>query len=157
MQWTPLFVYGSLRPGQCNYGELSQAVRRATSARVGGWLRLRPEGYPALTLAPGWPCQIGAPPGHWPTLPQQAAGGPFSWDVEGEVLDLDWTPELGQRLDEFEGFTELNPDYVRVALWTSTGWAWTYVAPQDVPEWPQVEGWPPGHPIRPWVPHQRRE
>ena len=156
MQWISLFVYGSLRPGQCNYGELSAAVRQPVPPRVGGWLRLPPEDYPALTLAPGWPSES-ACPGHWWALDRAAPTANLAGDVEGELLELRWSHQLGQHLDAFEGFTEVAPDYLRVACWTSAGWAWTYVAPQDRPDWPQIAGWPPEQPIAPWVPHQWRQ
>ena len=150
-----LFVYGSLRPGECNYDQLSAAVTKATPASVGGWLRLRPEGYPALTLASSWPCTPGSP-GFWPALPRTISAASATATVLGDVLELRWTPELGQRLDDFEGFTPESPDYLRVACWTSAGWAWTYIAPVDEPDWPTISAWPPERDLQPWVPHQRR-
>ena len=149
-QYLPLFVYGSLRPGQCNYGQLSQAVRKVTPALFPGHLTLRPEGYPALILPEGWP-QYPTQPYNW-TLPNPPPPDKICTpNVPGEVLLLEDSPELRQRLDDFESFSLHQPEYCRVACAWNQIWVWTYVAPYATPPWPVIPSWPPDDsPIPPW-------
>lgn len=45
-----LFVYGTLKPGECNYGYCQQQVIAAEAAIAFGALYALPLGYPAMTL-----------------------------------------------------------------------------------------------------------
>ena len=146
-----LFVYGSLRPGMNNYDQLSQAVVDSQSVAWPGFLRLRPEGYPALILPAEWPGRL-ATPYEWDTPADKPPPTPdLQCLVEGEILQLRDTPGLRRRLDDFEGFTPSLRDYLRVACAWQGAWVWTYVAPQDLQQWPRIQSWPhqPGE-IPPW-------
>ncbi|MBS2034918.1 gamma-glutamylcyclotransferase [bacterium] len=137
-----LFVYGSLRPGMNNYDQLSHAVTGSQSVIWPGFLRLRPEGYPALTLPEEWPRRE-CLPYQWEAPAELAPPTPqLECNVVGEILQLRDSPELRRHLDDFEGFTpELN-DYLRVACaWQGT-WVWTYIAPCDRSDWPLIQRWP---------------
>lgn len=137
-----LFVYGSLRPGQNNYDQLSEAVVGSRTVSWPGHLRLRPEGYPALTLPVSWPI-LPARPYVW-TVPEPAVPAPpdFPCSVVGEILTLRESERLRHHLDDFEGFTPQLRDYLRVACAWEGEWIWTYVAPEERPEWPVIERWP---------------
>ena len=138
-----LFVYGSLRPGQCNFGQLEDHLLEAEPLRVPGHLRLRPEGYPALILAADLPQALGQPyDWSWPTL--AVSGAPLRHDcwVTGDLLRLRDSREIRERLDDFEGFSGVRYDYLRVASRWAGHWFWTYVAPQDHPAWPRIDSWP---------------
>ena len=137
-----LFVYGSLRPGQNNYGQLSESVLASQSVCWPGHLRLRPEGYPALSLPSEWPVVTGRPY-DWTVPENQLPSLPSGLrPVQGEILTLRDSRELRHRLDDFEGFTPSLRDYVRVACAWESNWVWTYVAPEDHPEWPLIQRWP---------------
>lgn len=151
-----LFVYGSLRPGQCNYGQLSQAVIRSEPWRVPGHLRLRPEGYPALVLQAGVPQAAGAPY-DWkmPALLGGAEPQTTEW-VAGDLLELTDSRALRQHLDDFEGFSAVPYEYLRVALQCGGRCMWTYVAPTPDPDWIRIESWPPSTaPLKPWSERKR--
>lgn len=137
-----LFVYGSLRPGQNNYDQLSQWVLDLRTVQWPGHLRLRPEGYPALTMPESWPT-LPSTPYDWTTAQVGAPIPPvLPCSVVGEILTLKDSPEARRHLDDFEGFTPTLRDYLRVACaWEGT-WVWTYVAPEDRPEWPRIDRWP---------------
>jgi gamma-glutamylcyclotransferase (GGCT)/AIG2-like uncharacterized protein YtfP len=49
-----IFVYGTLKPGQSNYGCCCDHVSRADAAMVRGQLFDLPVGYPAMTLGDQW-------------------------------------------------------------------------------------------------------
>lgn len=139
----PLFVYGSLRPGECNYHHLSAGVLQAETVSWPGQLYLRPEGYPALCLPQNWPVKT-ARPGDWnlpteacPELPEAAT------EVVGTLLWLSDDAHLQQHLDNFEGFTPVDPDYLRVAVAFRGQWCWTYISPDPAPSWPCISSWPP--------------
>ena len=139
-----------MRPGQCNYDQLSEAVSQATSVCWPGRLRLRPEGYPALVLPADWPA-VAATPYDWTQPAGQAPSPQGPTPVPGEILRLRDTPQLRQRLDDFEGFTPRVRDYLRVACAWQGQWVWTYVAPADRADWPYIERWPASdQPIPPW-------
>lgn len=137
-----LFVYGSLRPGQNNYDQLSEAVLASRTVHWPGHLRLRPEGYPALTLPASWPT-LAAQPYDW-QVPALAVPEPpsLAFPVIGEILVLQESERLRHHLDDFEGFTPSLRDYLRVACGWEGEWIWTYIAPDDRPEWPLIERWP---------------
>lgn len=142
-----LFAYGSLRPGECNFGQLEDHFLEAVPWRVPGHLRLRPEGYPALVLAPQLPQALGRPyDWDWPPLlASETAGGHESW-VRGDLIRLRNSREIRERLDDFEGFSGARFDYLRVAVRCNAELMWTYVAPRDVPEWPRIDSWPLAEP-----------
>ena len=145
-----LFVYGSLRPGQCNYDQLSEAVIDFAPALWPGQLRLRPEGYPALVLPPDWPVESSRPY-DWSVPPARPGEGSGRLAVPGEILRLRDSREIRRRLDDFEGFSPRDREYLRVACAWQGSWVWTYVAPQDRPDWPLIERWPASdQPIPPW-------
>jgi len=137
-----LFVYGSLRPGRNNYEQLEEAVLSSQTVLWPGHLRLRPEGYPALTLPQEWPVER-AKPYDWSTPGPLPPPTPrLEQRVLGEILQLRDGPEIRRRLDDFEGFTPQLSDYLRVACSWQGEWVWTYVAPEDRCEWPIIQEWP---------------
>lgn len=75
----PVFVYGTLQPGQHYYQVLNLEpwLISATPAQVPGRIYALPAGYPALTAEAGW--------------------------VRGVLLQLR-SPELLERLDDLEGY-----------------------------------------------------
>jgi gamma-glutamylcyclotransferase (GGCT)/AIG2-like uncharacterized protein YtfP len=125
-----------------NFDQLSQAVLQSRTVFWPGFLRLRPEGYPALTLPEGWPIRAGQPydwdlPGEAPPpVPE------LKCPVAGEILQLEDSLRLRRHLDDFEGFTPRLRDYLRVACAFEGAWVWTYVAPEDRQEWPRIGQWP---------------
>jgi len=135
-----LFVYGSLRPGQCNYDQLQDHVLSAQTVHWPGRLHLRPEGYPALVLPPG--CgQILAHPYVW-EVPLEPPGDIGGGPVEGEWLTLRDSQQIRRRLDDFEGFTPRVQEYLRVAVACQGQWVWTYVASGEGSSWPVIASWP---------------
>ena len=146
-----LCVYGSLRPGENNYDQLSEAVLSSRTVHWPGHLRLRPEGYPALSLPANWPT-LAVEPYDWRLPALEVPVAPAApLPVVGEILTLRDSQRLRHHLDDFEGFTPGLRDYVRLACAWDGEWIWTYVAPQERPEWPLIERWPhqPGV-IPPW-------
>lgn len=53
MKETPIFVYGTLKPGEKMFRHISHTVRNAVPACVPGRLYETPFGYPLLIPAPG--------------------------------------------------------------------------------------------------------
>ena len=53
MKETPIFVYGTLKPGEKMFRHISHTVRNAVPACVPGRLYETPFGYPLLNPAPG--------------------------------------------------------------------------------------------------------
>lgn len=137
-----LFVYGSLRPGMNNYDQLSRAVMASQSVIWPGALRLRPEGYPALSLPPQWPIRPGLPYDWEPPREGVPATPVLECRVAGEILQLKDSLELRRHLDDFEGFTPDLKDYLRVACAWQGAWVWTYVAPEERADWPLIDRWP---------------
>lgn len=137
-----LFVYGSLRPGMNNYDQLSEAVLSSRTVAWPGLLRLRPEGYPALTLPKEWPTRLGVPYQWEPPLDSPPPAPALKCPVIGEILQLEDSARLRRHLDDFEGFTPRLRDYLRVACAWEGAWVWTYVAPEERREWPVIERWP---------------
>lgn len=148
-----LFVYGSLRPGQCNFHQVAPEVIDSQPAVWPGHLLLRPEGYPALVLPPHWPVQAGQPFEWTSSLPATVPTGSAPLRVQGDILRLRIPPDFQRRLDEFEGFYPDHPEYLRVAAAWQGKWVWTYVAPPGDWPWETIEHWPPHDgPLRPWRP-----
>jgi gamma-glutamylcyclotransferase (GGCT)/AIG2-like uncharacterized protein YtfP len=142
-----LFVYGSLKPGECNFDQVERFLERARPAQGPGRLFLRPDGYPALWL--GDAC---APLGPGEPDRDLLQGGkrvePGVGDVSGSLLELE--PSALGRLDRFEGYRPgRSSEYLRVlvAVWLpdEQDWleAWTYVCAEPDPAWPQIDVWPP--------------
>ncbi|SDS13965.1 Uncharacterized conserved protein YtfP, gamma-glutamylcyclotransferase (GGCT)/AIG2-like family [Paenibacillaceae bacterium GAS479] len=113
-----LFVYGSLQPGERNYGAVAGWVQEAVPGIVRGRLVDAANGaYPALVRVPR-ECEIGL-------ADSQTLGWWLRIDREGL--------ESADRLEEFSGGEELN-DYERI--WTvdlqdSNRAGWIYVWPND--------------------------
>lgn len=142
-----LFVYGSLKIGECNDFMLRHWVERREEARTCGEMRLRPDRYPALFL-PTY--------GNLGTLdyagdlqldeaPECREGHP----IKGQLLYLREGLEALPVLDRFEGyFPGSRSEYLRVAVsvLTDSGpracWTYTGVG-RPVEEWPRLEEWPP--------------
>lgn len=119
-----LFVYGSLKRGECNFHEVERWVVAVTEAWCPGRLYLRPDGYPALVLDGG--------------------GG-----VPGELLELTQPEAALAHLDEFEGYYPgHDSEYQRVTVACTAVRrpltaipAQTYVCAPH-PSWPRIERWP---------------
>lgn len=144
-----LFVYGSLKTGECNASVLSRWVRKAVPGRTPGRMYLRPDGYPALWV-PRF-CALGTDSyeADAALAPAARAQDGHDW-VTGEVLTLETPLEVLPRLDDFEGYFPDRPsEYRRVLVEVSadTGWttAWTYVCPDQGPaaDWLPIPCWPP--------------
>lgn len=130
-----LFVYGTLKPGERAFDRLCQPITLSTQpAMASGRLYHLPQGYPAMTLEPGW--------------------------VQGVLLTITSLERL-QPLDDFEEYYPDRPDrseylrhlhpvydYSRQPL----GTAWVYTMPRDrtlslggqwLPEgyWSERQGW----------------
>lgn len=148
-----LFVYGSLRRGENNHGQLAADLLSAERFSVPGRMRLRPEGYPALLLDPRLSVASGNPY-NWEHEPLTECRFSVKEEVDGELLWLRDSPEVGRRLDDFEGFRPQAPcDYLRVACCWRGRTFWTYVAPEERPDWPLISAWPPPEwDGRPWRP-----
>jgi len=110
-----VFVYGTLKPGECNYGRYCEGhVIDQFPAIAYGTLFDLPMGYPALVE------------GYKP--------------VYGTVLHLD-SPSLLETLDALEDFEQNRPlednEYIRIRIrvydhhGTSCGTAWTYMMDEN--------------------------
>ena len=142
-----LFVYGSLKVGECNDFMLRHWVERWEEAEIRGEMRLRPDHYPALFL----PIHGRLGTGDYDSdlelqaAPECSDGHP----IRGQLLYLrDGTTAL-PILDRFEGFFPgSRSEYLRVAVSvvTESGpvacWTYTGVG-RPVEEWPRLEEWPP--------------
>lgn len=133
-----LFVYGSLKRGECNHEVVEPWLLDLLPARARGRLFLRPDGYPALWvdrfLAAGSSDYV-RDLGLW--LGQQDTHGDGA-TVQGQLLRLEPTAEALRRLDEFEGFAPGRPSsyrrvLVRVLTPTGSPSAWTYICPESGP------------------------
>ena len=118
-----LFVYGSLKRGECNYHEVERWVVSVVPALAPGLLYLRPDGYPALALGEG--------------------------SVPGELLELSDGDAALEHLDIFEGYYPGHEsEYLRVRIECTplipevqSIPAWTYVC-QHPHDWPPIASWP---------------
>ena len=123
-----LFVYGSLKRGECNYHEVDRWVVSVVPARAPGRLYLRPDGYPALVVGS-----------------RESGVG----SVPGELLELSDPDAALAHLDIFEGYYPgHDSEYLRVeitctpiSLLPSPISAWTYVC-QHPHDWPPIASWP---------------
>jgi len=124
-----LFVYGSLKRGECNYHEVERWVVSVVEAWCPGQLYLRPDGYPALVLDGGG---------------RMSDGG-----VPGELLELFDEVAALAHLDEFEGYYPgHDSEYERVTVdCTAIGRPKTAIPAQTYvcrphPDWPRIASWP---------------
>lgn len=142
-----LFVYGSLKTGECNESELSQWLTQAVPAQTKGTLWLRPDGYPALRLSDYG--QLGTADYSNDLTLQRAPEPSHGRSVVGQLLWLRCGEAALPRLDDFEGFFPGGrSEYLRVAISVDTEDGlqpcWTYVGAQQPPEtWKQIDHWPP--------------
>ncbi len=124
-----LFVYGSLKVGECNERVLSKWLKSWELASIQGELRLRPDNYPALFLDQ-----------------ERALEGSI---IPGQLLSLEPGALALPFLDEFEGyFPGQQSEYLRVAVTVQTKSGpqrcWTYVgAGKPKLDWPILKSWPP--------------
>jgi gamma-glutamylcyclotransferase (GGCT)/AIG2-like uncharacterized protein YtfP len=140
-----LFVYGSLLPGQPQFDKLDHAVVQRQPMRLPGYLRLRPDGYPALVVHSSCPQQVGEPY-HWELpecIPADSPEVPVPSWVDGELLTLRDDADLRHALDDSQGFAQKERAYVRVAVYCHGRWQWTYAGPQDYRHWPRISSWAP--------------
>lgn len=84
MSKNTLFVYGSFMKGMVHHGKLASTVTEIKSATCEGILYRLPVGYPAMVEGNG--------------------------TVKGDLLTLENFKELLPLMDEFEGFSPLNPE-----------------------------------------------
>lgn len=153
-----LFVYGSLKPGECNDHVISQFLLSAEEAHTHGALRLRPDDYPALYLE-GYE-SLGTAD-YWADLKLETACECSSGEkVPGQLLTLREGARLLARLDEFEGFFPgRTSEYLRVALSVATAEGlkpcWTYIGVGTPPhEWRPLASWPPPGLVREPEPYE---
>ena len=142
-----LFVYGSLKLGECNDQMVKPWVLSSCLARTQGFMHLRPDRYPALFLPQ---CGVLGSMDYRRDLKLANAPRCESGEiVMGQLLELRAGVENLIRLDEFEGyFPEHQSEYLRVAISVETarGWVpcWTYTGVEAPPsEWPLISEWPP--------------
>jgi gamma-glutamylcyclotransferase (GGCT)/AIG2-like uncharacterized protein YtfP len=142
-----LFVYGSLKLGECNQHVVAPWVENWLPAATTGEMRLRPDQYPALFLPN---------PGKLGTSDYEAdirlSEAPVLLDgdrVEGQLLFLREGVRCLGALDVFEGyFPGRRSEYLRVALSVETDHGfqpcWTYTGSGKPPDrWPVLRTWPP--------------
>ena len=144
-----LFVYGSLKIGECNDHVLKKWVREFRVARTRGEMRLRPDNYPALFLqeAEILGTEDYATDFRLSSAPELTEGH----EIEGQLLVLQGPLEMLRALDDFEGYFPGRPsEYLRVALSVRTELGlepcWTYTgvgAPRT--DWEPIGFWPPPH------------
>lgn len=142
-----LFVYGSLKTGECNEAELRPWLGKVVPATTRGTMALRPDGYPALSL--GQYGVLGTTDYLQDTQLGQAPVPDSGHLIRGQLMWLNSPLEAIPRLDEFEGFYPGGPsEYLRVSLSVETENGvepcWTYIGAYPPPEqWPRIESWPP--------------
>ena len=141
-----LFVYGSLKQGECNFHQVSRWVRSVRPARAPGQLYLRPDGYPALCLGSERWLEVGTRDHAHDVSRCAGSTTRVEGSVPGQLLELDQPEVALVLLDWFEGYQpgELS-EYWRVLLPIYPDrLAWTYVCrPEQVSDWPAIESWPP--------------
>jgi gamma-glutamylcyclotransferase (GGCT)/AIG2-like uncharacterized protein YtfP len=142
-----LFVYGSLKAGECNDFVLRRWLERWDEAQTHGEMRLRPDNYPAMFL-PSFGV-LGSVDYETDLSLDQAPECNQGHLIKGQILYLRDGAEALPVLDRFEGyFPQGRSEYLRVAISVSTEsglvpcWTYTGVGP-PVQEWPRLESWPP--------------
>lgn len=142
-----LFVYGSLKLGECNERMLKKWVVSSSPATTRGFMHLRPDRYPALFLPTHGP--LGTPDYQADLTLSRAPLSEQGHEVVGQLLQLESGCEMLRRLDEFEGyFPGRRSEYLRVAVSVETPEGakpcWTYTGVEAPPsEWPLISQWPP--------------
>lgn len=149
-----LFVYGSLKVGECNDHYVTRWLVDWTEATTLGELRLRSDGYPALYLREFGPLGSADYAGD---LSLSGAARPTAGrPVKGQLLRLHSGVAALQTLDRFEGyFPQQTSEYLRVGLTVDTPrgpqacWTYTGVGIAN-PSWEPIQEWPPpGHIMKP--------
>lgn len=142
-----LFVYGSLKLGECNQHVIKPWVVEWEKASTFGEMRLRPDHYPALFL-PDYGT-LGTSDYPRDLLLDEAPELTEGTLIRGQLLTLQQGETALQRLDEFEGFFPGGrSEYLRVSLSVNTESGpkacWTYTGAGKSPsKWPILESWPP--------------
>lgn len=142
-----LFVYGSLKVGECNDFMLRHWVERWEEAEIRGEMRLRPDRYPALFLSAFG--ALGSSDYGSDLELQDAPECVDGHPIRGQLLYLREGTEALPVLDRFEGyFPTSRSEYLRVAVSVQTDsgpvacWTYTGVG-RPVEDWPRLEEWPP--------------
>lgn len=142
-----LFVYGSLKMGECNDFVLKRWVEHFEEARTQGEMRLRPDRYPSLFL-PTYG-ELGSVEYARDVGLESAPACRQGHLVKGQLLYLREGREALPVLDHFEGyFPGGRSEYLRVAVSVETRdglvpcWTYTGVG-RPVPGWPLLQEWPP--------------
>lgn len=147
-----LFVYGSLKLGECNDHMLRHWVVSSVPAWTPGQMRLRPDHYPALFLKGHG--RIGTSDYRKDLTLDRAAVCQSEGKVNGELLQLSDGEAALSQLDVFEGFfPHGESEYLRVALTVQTDGGprvcWTYTGVGEPPsDWLEIEEWPPPNGVR---------
>ena len=142
-----LFVYGSLKLGECNDRVVKPWVVSHRPACTRGFMHLRPDRYPALFLPQ--PGRLGTADYLGDLLLTEATSGSEGPEITGELLELKDGLDILPRLDDFEGFFPAGQsEYLRVAIRVDTEdgpvACWTYTGVEaPPPEWPLISHWPP--------------
>jgi gamma-glutamylcyclotransferase (GGCT)/AIG2-like uncharacterized protein YtfP len=154
-----LFVYGSLKTGECNHSRIQSAVKHVEPGRTPGKLLLRTDGYPAMLVQQERQVRQGTSDADedlkWAgfeifTSPEPPGNGGL---IEGQLLELVPGASMMAELDRFEGFLPGQiSDYERALVIVllddgrSVG-AWVYVCSLPEADWCPIDFWPPpGHP-----------
>lgn len=148
-----LFVYGSLKLGECNDRMVKSWVRKSVPATTRGFMHLRPDRYPALFLpvhgslgSADYKADLNFEAS---THFQKGLQGDQGYEISGQLLELVSGVELLARLDDFEGyFPGARSEYLRVAILVETAEGprscWTYTGVKEPPkDWPVITQWPP--------------
>lgn len=143
-----LFVYGSLKLGECNDDVISAWVVEALPASIAGQMYLRPDGYPALWLEGTFALGTADYSADLARCLEPIAGS--GGGVQGQLLRLREGRRMLERLDEFEGyFPGQSSEYARLLVPVATPEgvcaAWTYACPEGGPRprWVGIDCWPP--------------
>ena len=142
-----LFVYGSLKTGECNFNQVQPYFVEARAAKGPGRMLLRPDGYPALVVDSSFILDVGSDDLERDMGRAGDPAPPVEAEVSGQLMLLHSGAEITERLDIFEGYFPGRPsEYLRVLIPVNTeeGWecAWVYVAAHPDPAWPAIAQWP---------------
>jgi len=142
-----LFVYGSLKLGECNDFVIKEWVVDWQPATVRGQMRLRPDNYPALFV--DLYGRLGSADYLRDLELNEAPVSRAGQVIQGQLLRLNPGVLALPRLDELEGyFPGSYSEYLRVAVSASTSsgeracWTYTGVG-QPRADWCSIDNWPP--------------